>query len=173
MEFQIREIETGHDIMEVNRLAGIVWRETYRTLLTREQIAYMIEKYQSVRALTEQLAFGGYRYFLLEEAAEAVGYCGVQMQEGKLFLSKMYLMARAQGKGYFRQMLERLEQLCRENGATAIWLTVNRYNDRAIGAYRNGRLCSRTPRCRVVGIGPADGTACGSACRKIFENLSA
>ena len=151
MEFQIREIETGHDIMEVNRLAGIVWRETYRTLLTREQIAYMIEKYQSVRALTEQLVFGGYRYFLLEEAAEAVGYCGVQMQEGKLFLSKMYLMARAQGKGYFRQMLERLEQLCRDNGATAIWLTVNRYNDRAIGAYRH--MGFREIRTQAVDIG--------------------
>ena len=134
MEFQIREIETGHDIMEVNRLAGIVWRETYRTLLTREQIAYMIEKYQSVRALTEQLAFGGYRYFLLEEAAEAVGYCGVQMQEGKLFLSKMYLMARAQGKGYFRQMLERLDYdiIYYENMSLALDIAILAYTVKTV-----------------------------------------
>lgn len=39
----IREIESGSDIMEVNRLAGLIWHEAYRGIVSREQIAYMIE----------------------------------------------------------------------------------------------------------------------------------
>ena len=72
----IREIESGSDIMEVNRLAGLIWHEAYRGIVSREQIAYMIERFQSVRAITEQLALEGYRYFLMEDEGRAVGYCG-------------------------------------------------------------------------------------------------
>ena len=45
----IREIESGSDIMEVNRLAGLIWHEAYRGIVSREQIAYMIERFQCGR----------------------------------------------------------------------------------------------------------------------------
>ena len=115
----IREIESGSDIMEVNRLAGLIWHEAYRGIVSREQIAYMIERFQSVRAITEQLALEGYRYFLMEDEGRAVGYCGVQPRDGRLFLSKVYLLHEARGQGRFRQMLEYLRGLCREVGARA------------------------------------------------------
>ena len=124
----IREIESGSDIMEVNRLAGLIWHEAYRGIVSREQIAYMIERFQSVRAITEQLAL-----------------------EGRLFLSKVYLLHEVRGQGRFRQMLEYLRGLCREVGARTIWLTVNRRNERAIGAYR--RTGFREVRAQVTDIG--------------------
>lgn len=147
----IREIESGHDIMEVNRLAGLIWHEAYRGIVSREQIAYMIERFQSVRAITEQVALDGYRYFLLEDEGRAVGYCGVQPRDGALFLSKIYLLAEVRGRGYFRQMLAYLLDLCGEIGARTIWLTVNRHNERAIGAYR--RAGFREARTQVADIG--------------------
>jgi len=147
----IREIESGHDIMEVNRLAGLVWHEAYRGIISREQIAYMIERFQSVRAITEQVALEGYRYFLLEDEGRAVGYCGVQMRDGELFLSKVYLLAEARGRGFFPQLVERLTGLCRDGGARTIRLTVNRRNERAIAAYR--RAGFREVRTQVTDIG--------------------
>ena len=87
--------------MEVNRLAGLIWHEAYRGIVSREQIAYMIERFQSVRAITEQLALEGYRYFLMEDEGRAVGYCGVQPRDGRLFLSKVYLLHEARGAGTF------------------------------------------------------------------------
>ena len=147
----IREIESGSDIMEVNRLAGLIWHEAYRGIVSREQIAYMIERFQSVRAITEQLALEGYRYFLMEDEGRAVGYCGVQPRDGRLFLSKVYLLHEVRGQGRFRQMLEYLRGLCREVGARTIWLTVNRRNERAIGAYR--RTGFREVRAQVTDIG--------------------
>ena len=112
----IREIESGSDIMEVNRLAGLIWHEAYRGIVSREQIAYMIEP-----------------------------------RDGRLFLSKVYLLHEARGQGRFRQMLEYLRGLCREVGARTIWLTVNRRNERAIGAYR--RAGFREVRAQVTDIG--------------------
>ena len=147
----IREIESGHDIMEVNRLAGVIWHETYRGIISREQIAYMIERFQSVRAITEQLALDGYRYFLMEDDDRAVGYCGVQLCEGRMFLSKIYLLRAMRGRGYFRQMLACLVGLCRENGVRTVWLTVNRHNEQAIGAYRHAGF--REARTQVTDIG--------------------
>ena len=132
----IREIESGSDIMEVNKLAGLIWHEAYRGIVSREQIAYMIERFQSVRAITEQ---------------RAVGYCGVQPRDGRLFLSKVYLLHEVRGQGRFRQMLEYLRGLCREVGARTIWLTVNRRNERVIGAYR--RAGFREVRAQVTDIG--------------------
>ena len=48
-------------------------------------------------------------------------------------------------------MLEYLRGLCREAGARTIWLTVNRRNERAIGAYR--RAGFREVRAQVTDIG--------------------
>ena len=148
---KIREIEAGHDIMEVNRLAGLIWHEAYRGIISREQIAYMVERFQSVRAITEQVALDGYRYFLLVDEGRAVGYCGVQMRDGELFLSKIYLLAEVRGRGLFPQMLEHLTDLCRDRGLRTIRLTVNRHNERAIGAYR--RAGFREVRTQVTDIG--------------------
>ena len=115
----------------------------------------MIERFQSVRAITEQLALEGYRYFLMEDEGRAVGYCGAQPRDGRLFLSKVYLLHEARGQGRFRQMLEYLRGLCREVGARTIWLTVNRRNERAIGAYTPGAAYARHGAC--AGRAPSSG----------------
>ena len=87
----------------------------------------------------------------MEDEGRAVVYCGVQPRDGRLFLSKVYLLHEARGQGRFRQMLEYLRGLCREVGARTIWLTVNRRNERAIGAYR--RTGFREVRAQVTDIG--------------------
>lgn len=105
-----------------------------------------------VRAITEQLALEGYRYFLMEDEGRAVGYCGVQPRDGRLFLSKVYLLHEARGQGRFRQMLGIPGADCAaRSGARTIWLTVNRRNERAIGAYR--RAGFREVRAQVTDIG--------------------
>jgi len=80
-----------------------------------------------------------------------VGRRGARPRDGRLFLSKVYLLHEARGQGRFRQMLEYLRGLCREVGARTIWLTVNRRNERAIGAYR--RAGFREVRAQVTDIG--------------------
>lgn len=51
----------------------------------------------------------------------------------------MYLKKEFRGRGLFTEMTNFLVEMCRSNGLSAIWLTVNKHNARAIAAYeKNG-----------------------------------
>lgn len=136
----IKEVTTEEDLQTVARLAAPIWHEAFSGIISREQIDYMIERFQSYKAIKEQTTAHGYRYMLCMPDNKAMGYCGVQPQkDGTLYLSKMYLLKEARGQGLFTETVEKLEELCRKERLTSIWLTVNRHNGRAIAAYiKNG-----------------------------------
>ncbi len=116
------------------KLAKDIWNEYFPAILPQPQITYMVEKYQSGPAIERQIAHG-YQYFFLEREAELIGYCGVQPQGDRLFLSKLYLKKEWRGKGYAGQAFRYLYRIAKEHNLTAVWLTVNRNNEIAIHAY--------------------------------------
>lgn len=122
-------------IEQVAALADRIWHEHYDPFLGKPQIDHMLERFQSAAAISDQIAQQGYRYYLMSEDGVCGGYAAVQAGDGKLFLSKLYVDARCRGRGWARQTLAFLERLCRENGLSAIWLTVNRHNTGSIAAY--------------------------------------
>lgn len=132
IEFQ--EVVSPAQIAEVARLGGEIWREHYGGLLSAEQIAYMLEKYQSERAVAAQLADGGYRYWLVFEDGRPCGYCGFVREEDRLFLSKLYLRRAVRGRGIARLALEKLK--AEAAGLRSIYLTVNKENSGSIAVYK-------------------------------------
>lgn len=120
-------VENRKQIEKVASLAGEIWYEHYEALLGEKQIAYMLEKFQSVLAIEEQRKHG-YQYYLISYEGDAHGYIGLQPQENALFLSKLYLQKQARGRGIARQALEMMREICREKGLTSIYLTVNKHN---------------------------------------------
>lgn len=132
IEFQ--EVASPAQIAEVARLGGEIWREHYGGLLSAEQIAYMLEKYQSERAVAAQLADGGYRYWLVFEDGRPCGYCGFVREEERLFLSKLYLRRAVRGRGIARLALEKLR--AEAAGLRSIYLTVNKENSGSIAVYK-------------------------------------
>ena len=81
-----------------------------------------------------------------------IGYTGVRPDgEGKLFLSKLYILKPYRGQGYASEAFAFLERLCAEEGLSAIWLTVNRFNTNTIAVYeKKGFVTVRT---QVADIG--------------------
>ena len=136
MKLEFLPVTGPSQIEQLAALAEEIWREHFTPLLEPGQVDYMLDKFQSVRAMTEQLKTGGYRYFFLLAEGEPVGYTGVKPEEGKLFLSKLYVRAQDRGKGYASQAFAFLEGICRKENLSAIWLTVNRYNDVPIAVYQ-------------------------------------
>lgn len=130
----IREIFSEADVRRLAKVAREVWREANVAFCTPEQVEYMIEKFQSFEAITGQLVHG-YRYFLIEEGDDILGYFGVQPQGERLFLSKFYILKQNRGRGLFTMGLERMKELCREENLGAIYLTVNRNNTHAYEVY--------------------------------------
>lgn len=86
-----------------------VWNEHYGTILSQSQIDYMLGKFQSKEAIEQQIA-EGYEYYLIVDN-------------------------RGRGAGSF--VFEFLEQKARENSLKAIWLTVNKYNNKSISVYKH------------------------------------
>lgn len=136
----IREVSCDSDIRLIAQMAEEIWPEAFADIITKEQINYMVDKFQSYHAMKDQIENQGYTYFIISENGKDAGYCGVQVKEdNSLYLSKMYLLKEARGHRLFEQMTSHLVKLCRDKGINRIWLTVNKHNGRAIAAYdKNG-----------------------------------
>ena len=151
MTFSIQPVRTREDIESAARLAAEIWREHYIRIISAEQIEYMLDKFQSVRAIADQIEHQGYEYYLMQVDGVDAGYLAIRPEDSKLFLSKFYLLKAYRGQGYGSRAIRFLTELCRERKLHAIWLTVNRHNTSSIAVYeRNG---FRTVRTQVADIG--------------------
>lgn len=151
MRLMFPHVNTAEETAEVARLAAEIWREYYVSIITIEQIEYMIGKFQSVSAIKDQILQQGYEYYLIHNDSSAVGYISARQEEGKLFLSKFYIGKEYRGRSYASQALAFLEKLCKDRNLSHIWLTVNRYNEASIAVYEKKGF--RTVREQIADIG--------------------
>ena len=138
MEVIFRRVHTEEDINALCTLAKIAWHETYDRLLPKGQPEYMIEKFQSPAAVREQMAHGGYEYYLIFEGETAAGFLGIAPKaekEEELFLSKLYLLCAFHGKKIAGKALAFAENRAKELGLREIRLTVNKQNLHAKEVY--------------------------------------
>lgn len=153
MALSFQPVTTKEEIGTTARLAAEIWREHYIRIITAAQIDYMLDKFQSIHAIADQIEHQGYEYYLIRVNGDHAGYLAIkpENEDSKLFLSKFYLLKAYRGQGYGSRTIRFLEELCRERGLKAIWLTVNRHNTSSIAVYeRNG---FRTVRTQVADIG--------------------
>jgi GNAT superfamily N-acetyltransferase len=153
---QFVPVTTPQQIDAVAGLAREIWYEYYVPLIGRAQVDYMVSKFQSTGAMSQQIR-EGYQYFLVQRGPTgadpaSIGYCAVQPQpaDRSLFLSKLYLLRDARGGGTGRVCMEFIEQLARRSGLKLLWLTVNKGNP-AVKAYE--RLGFRIAADLVMDIG--------------------
>ena len=128
---------TEDDIPVIRALADVCFRDTYRTILSPEQMEYMMDWMYSEESLRRQLGRDGHVYFLDGPADAPCAYFSVQplgLQEDGAYLfefQKMYLLPECKGKGYGRQLVDHVFRFVREAGGgwpCRIELHVNRYN---------------------------------------------
>ncbi len=130
------EVQTEQQIEAAAALADEIWHEWFPSILSAEQIDYMVEKFQSVRSMTEQID-SGYTYYILRKGDARIGYTAIRPDpDGRLFLSKIYIKKEYRGNGYASEVFAFLKAYCREHGLSAIWLTVNKHNDNSIAVYK-------------------------------------
>ncbi len=130
------EVKTEQQIEATAALADEIWHEWFPSILSAEQIDYMVDKFQSVPAVTKQLA-DGYTYYILRKGDARIGYTAIRTDaDGRLFLSKIYIKKEYRGNGYASEVFAFLKDYCREHNLCAIWLTVNKHNDNSIAVYK-------------------------------------
>lgn len=125
----IREASRA-DIPLIRCLAGEAFPATYRTILTPEQIDYMMEWMYSPASLLAQFD-GGQRFFIAASGDEPCGYLSIERQGERLFhLQKIYLLPGFQGRGLGRMLFLHAADTVRlmAQGPCRMHLNVNRYN---------------------------------------------
>ncbi len=118
-------------IEKLAQLASEIWHEYWPCLLSDEQIEYMVEKFQSARAIKEQIKNDNYTYYFIVSEGEIAGYAGISDKKDYLFLSKLYIKKDFRHKGLGKLVIEKLKQM----NFPKIQLTVNKYNKNTIDAY--------------------------------------
>ncbi|MBR2742847.1 MAG: GNAT family N-acetyltransferase [Clostridia bacterium] len=128
MNLIIEEVTSDEKLKIVSLLAEEIWHEHFTPIIGREQVLYMLDKFQSFDAMKRQRESEGYTYYLFKLDGEYVGYSGIAVHGDRLFLSKLYVKKSARGNKISRAAIEKYTGICREKGLRAIYLTVNKYN---------------------------------------------
>mgnify|MGYP000946296278 CR=1 FL=1 len=135
-KIHLKKVKAQREILETSGIAHIVWREHYANIISSDQIEYMLAQFQSPDAIGKAIA-EGYEYYLLRRFGVSAGYIGIKPNEpqGKMFLSKIYLLKDYRGRGYAYDTVTQLVEMSRRLHFSSIWLTVNKENP-SVSAYK-------------------------------------
>lgn len=135
MNPSIKIVKSPEEIKITSRLADKIWREHYIPIIGKEQVDYMVGKYQSEKAIFDQINSCNYFYFLINYSDRPVGYIGFQIFENVLYLSKYYIQSENRGKGLGRYSMDFIKDFAKSQNVKSIYLTVNKNNSDSINAY--------------------------------------
>ncbi len=133
--FEIIPAKSNSEIEQIALLAGQIWTEHFTAIIGQSQVEYMLEKFQSNKAISEQVA-QGYEYYLVGSPGKFVGYTALVKEADRLMISKLYALSSARGIGIGKKILEFIESKCKSEGINTIWLTVNKHNENVISWYQ-------------------------------------
>ena len=116
------------DIALIRELTFRVWPQTYASIISEEQIDYMLEMTYSEASLQIQMEEGS-KFIIACDDHEPVGFAAYgEMKPGLWKLHKIYILSSQQGKGTGRFVIDHIIREINGLGATALQLQVNRYN---------------------------------------------
>ena len=120
---------TLHDIPVIRHIAMQTWPETYGSILSPDQLEYMLELIYSPAALAMQFR-QDHHFHLAEANGTAVGFCSYFFTEpGVMKLAKLYVIPPAQGTGAGKALMNLFLDAAKKSGATKVILNVNRFNN--------------------------------------------
>lgn len=130
---------TSSDFPIIQEIAYVTWPHTFRDILSKEQISYMIEMMYSTAALTEQTMQKKHQYLIVKDETKNLGYASYELNYKGLSITKIhkiYILPEAQGKGVGKLLMNTITTVAKENRNTSLSLNVNRDNA-AFDFYRN------------------------------------
>ena len=131
-------------------VAEEIWNEYFPPIIGQKQVDYMLEKFLSPEALVEQIN-SGYEYFVFSYEYTFAGFAGIHEEDGKLFLSKLYVHKDFRGMGIASYLFEKFIEICKMRNLNKIWLTCNRHNEHSLKVYEHRGF--KTVREEVTDIG--------------------
>ncbi len=126
---QIRKA-TIHDIPLIRELTFKIWPQTYKDLLTKEQVDYMLEMMYSPASLHKQIEEDGCIFIIVYDDDEPVAFACYHENKPQVWkLDKIYILPSQQGKGTGRFIINYIVNEIQPKNAKALQLQVNRENE--------------------------------------------
>jgi diamine N-acetyltransferase len=128
---------TRADFDTLAALARQIWLAHYSTIITTEQIEYMLEGRFTAANLERYLGASDRWMLVLWIEGQAVGYCSYALTKAprEMKLEQLYLLPTLHGRGLGRQMLEHVEAHSKRLGCDTLMLQVNKRNTSASHVY--------------------------------------
>ena len=118
------------EIPLIRELTFRVWPQTYASILSQEQIDYMLEMMYSESSLKKQMTEGGCQFIIIYENGNPVGFASYSEEETQRWkLNKIYVLQNQQGKGTGKYMINYIIEEIKKLNANSLYLQVNRYNN--------------------------------------------
>jgi RsiW-degrading membrane proteinase PrsW (M82 family)/ribosomal protein S18 acetylase RimI-like enzyme len=116
------------EIELIRELSADIWPATYGSILSQEQINYMLEQMYSPHALQTQMD-EGHEFIIVYNAGVPIGFASYSEIAPTVFkLHKIYILTLHQGRGMGRTVMEKVIEAVKEKGCTRLQLNVNRQN---------------------------------------------
>lgn len=126
------------DIKTIQNIANITWPITYGSILSKEQLEYMLDLIYSNEALTTQYQNKKQLFYLIYDEDSVIGFIGIEhhyKDEAVTKIHKIYLLPETQGKGIGKNIIATIEEMAFANKSKVLSLNVNRFN-KALNFYQ-------------------------------------
>jgi GNAT superfamily N-acetyltransferase len=138
MDFSI--VKAGiNDCEQIKEIAFPVWYDTYKNILSPEQLDYMFDMMYSVENLKKQILELKHQFFIAFADNKPSGYISIEKTEEDVFIvQKIYILPEMQGKGFGRYVLNKGIEYVKgiHHEPFTLKLYVNRKNP-AVGFYKH------------------------------------
>ena len=126
--FEIKKATAG-DIPLIRELTFRVWPQTYTSILTQEQIDYMLEMMYSESSLQKQITKDGCQFIIVYDEGNPVGFASYSEEEPKRWkLNKIYILQNQQGRGTGKYVINYIIEEIIKHNANSLFLQVNQHN---------------------------------------------
>jgi GNAT superfamily N-acetyltransferase len=122
------------DIPFIQQMGYTIWTVAYKDMLSKGQLAYMLDKMHSVEALTK-LIDTGHQFIIPYEDGVAKGYACYKIHPDKVRIEKLYVLPDQHKKGIGKFMIDYITEKVSPD-VNIIELNVNRQN-KAVDFYKN------------------------------------
>lgn len=129
------------DILDIQNVAKLTWPDTFKEVMPKEQIDYMLGLMYNQSILTNQMV-SGHNFILLKHNNNLVGFTSYELNHNRkpvLMIHKVYVLPISQGLGIGKRTLDYLTLLALKNQQKKLKLKVFHKNHEAIRFYeKNG-----------------------------------
>src|SRR5688572_931129 len=98
----------------IQQLAQLTWPDTFKEILSKEQIVYMLEMMYSIVSLTEQVEKKGHKFILAKSEVDYLGFASYEINYkgvSKTKIHKIYILPEAQGRGVGKLLILHIAEI--------------------------------------------------------------